>query len=189
MAGETRQRMVEAAAESLRVRGLAGTSFTDVLQASGAARGAVYHHFPGGKSQLAREAVTWTGEMVRGQLISLQGDGPQGLVSEFLTAIRPVIEQSAHGAGCAVAAGTVRSAESDDLLMAAANDALKTWVTELDHKLLDLGTSVEVARALSTLLIVFLEGTHVLCRAAGDLEPFDAAAPALVALAGALVDR
>ena len=36
----------------MRRNGLAGTSFTEVLADSGAARGAIYHHFPGGKSEL-----------------------------------------------------------------------------------------------------------------------------------------
>ena len=46
MARDTKQRMVEAAAASLRRRGLTATSFTDVLTASGAARGAIR---PGGR--------------------------------------------------------------------------------------------------------------------------------------------
>ncbi|MEU3069077.1 hypothetical protein ABZ712_19585 [Streptomyces sp. NPDC006906] len=38
-----------------------GMSFTDVLTQSGAARGAIYHHFPGGKNQLATEAAVQHG--------------------------------------------------------------------------------------------------------------------------------
>jgi AcrR family transcriptional regulator len=52
MVHDTKQRMIEAAALSLRTRGLAATSFTDVLAASGAARGAIYHHFPGARTTL-----------------------------------------------------------------------------------------------------------------------------------------
>src|SRR5438105_1492897 len=34
-----------------------GTAFSDILRTSGAARGAIYHHFPGGKEELAVAAV------------------------------------------------------------------------------------------------------------------------------------
>jgi TetR/AcrR family transcriptional regulator, lmrAB and yxaGH operons repressor len=54
---ETRTRMIDAALDSLRHRGVSGMSFTEVLERSGAARGAIYHHFPGGKNQLVAEAA------------------------------------------------------------------------------------------------------------------------------------
>ena len=50
--------MIAAAVRSLQHDGAEGMSFTDVLRVSGAARGAIYHHFPGGKSQLVAEAAT-----------------------------------------------------------------------------------------------------------------------------------
>ena len=38
-------------------------SFTEILDASGAARGAIYHHFPGGKTQLVAEAAAASDEL------------------------------------------------------------------------------------------------------------------------------
>lgn len=68
MASETRERMVGAAVVALQRRGMAGMSFTEILTTSGAARGAIYHHFPGGKSQLVAEAAARNGADVRAQL-------------------------------------------------------------------------------------------------------------------------
>ena len=53
MAGEIRQRMIERTAVLLAKKGLQGTSFSEVLEASGAPRGSLYHHFPKGKSDMA----------------------------------------------------------------------------------------------------------------------------------------
>src|SRR3954463_2840697 len=101
MAGDTtstRARMVSAAAESLRRHGMAGTSFTEVLTASGAARGAIYHHFNGGKAELIGEAVAVTGAGVTGALASLpEAAGEAVVVDAFLTLIRPVVQESAAG--------------------------------------------------------------------------------------------
>ena len=57
MAGEVRKGMVEGAMALLARRGLHATSFSEVLAATGAPRGSLYHHFPGGKDQLVAEAV------------------------------------------------------------------------------------------------------------------------------------
>ncbi|TIV49083.1 MAG: helix-turn-helix transcriptional regulator, partial [Mesorhizobium sp.] len=48
MATDTRTRMIEATALLIRRRGYHGTSLNDILSASGAPRGSLYFHFPGG---------------------------------------------------------------------------------------------------------------------------------------------
>src|ERR671935_265755 len=53
----TRERMVVSAALLIRERGARATSIDDVLAHSGAPRGSVYHHFPGGRQQLLRVAI------------------------------------------------------------------------------------------------------------------------------------
>ena len=57
MANDTRIRMIEATALLLRQRGYHGTSLNDILNASGAPRGSLYFHFPGGKDQLVIEVT------------------------------------------------------------------------------------------------------------------------------------
>ena len=57
MAVDTRVRLIETTARLLQHRGYHGTSLSDILEASGAPRGSLYFHFPGGKDQLAIEAT------------------------------------------------------------------------------------------------------------------------------------
>lgn len=178
----TKQRMVEAAAESLRRRGLQGTSFTHVLERSGAARGAIYHHFPGGKAALAEAAVGWTGENVVAALTALPpAADPGAAVAAFLDLVRPVVAESATGAGCAVAAVTLES-PGESPLQLAARDALRSWRGVLHEQLVAAGCEPRDADALATLLVTTLEGAHVLCRAEGSIDPFDDAASMLRSL-------
>lgn len=186
MADGTKQRMIEAAAGLFRTRGLTATSFTDVLDASGAARGAIYHHFPGGKAQLARDAVVWTGTSVLGRLAMITANSPEAVVTQFLASVRPAVEQSAGGASCAVAAVTVEAAQGDPELTAVVNEALQSWVAEMHRQLLAAGAEPQAAAAMSFLMVTFLEGAHVLCRAAGNLGPFDQGSSAVTAAAHAL---
>src|SRR5579859_5883350 len=132
MAGDTRERMIEAAVHALRRDGVEGMSFTEVLRESGAARGAIYHHFPGGKSQLVSEAAAENGHDVRARLAELPAESPAAVVRGFLTLIRPVVQESAAGCGCAVAAvAMASSALQDDRLHDAADVAIGSWIGEL----------------------------------------------------------
>jgi len=179
----TKQRMIRATAESMRRHGVAGTSFTEVLEQSGAARGAIYHHFPGGKAELAEAAVRLTEADVSAALDALPPARTSAeVIDAFLTAIRPVICESARGAGCAVAAAATESAPGTPLQLASQH-ALRSWRVSLTGHLKAAGADHRTATGLATLLITTLEGAHVLCRAEGSVKPFDAAATTLRALA------
>ena len=72
--GATREKMVRTAAVLLRENGVAGTTIDKVLATSGAPRGSVYHHFPGGRAQLLSEAV----EFATDSIIELAGAAGEG---------------------------------------------------------------------------------------------------------------
>ena len=52
-----KQNMIESAMRLQRKRGVFGTAFSDVIADSGAPRGSIYHHFPGGRAQVAAGAL------------------------------------------------------------------------------------------------------------------------------------
>jgi hypothetical protein len=86
-----------------------------------------------------------------------------------------VLATSITGGGCAVAAVTVGEAgeqETGELRRIAA-DAFSAWTQAVAERLTTAGLRPDDATDLATTLITLLEGAHVLCRAAGDLAPFD----------------
>src|SRR5579859_1077822 len=135
--------MVSAAVALLERRGLAAMSFSDVIADSGAARGAIYHHFPGGKLQLAGEAAAATGTQVRDFLAALPGATPRAVVEAFLASIRPVVGAAALGGGCAVAAVTIDIGEPDAertrALQTVAHTAFSAWSATLAANLIAAG--------------------------------------------------
>jgi TetR/AcrR family transcriptional regulator, lmrAB and yxaGH operons repressor len=183
MAGDTRDRMVEAAVRALQRRGVAGMSFTEILADSGAARGAIYHHFPGGKAQLVAEAAGRNGLDVRAHLQKLPDEDPLVTVEAFLAAVRPVVQAAADGCGCAVAAATVVLDDDSQELRRIAATAFASWSGALTGTLIRAGMTQDNASDLAESLITLLEGAQVLCRATGTLAPFDSAARASITLA------
>jgi len=190
VARDTRTRMIAAAVRSLQHDGAEGMSFTDVLSASGAARGAIYHHFPRGKSQLVAEAATDNGNEVRARLAQLPAESPAAVVRGFLQLIRPVVEESARGGGCAVAAAAMaKSGSGNDEPQQAAAVAISSWVNELAGRLAFAGLADAEAHELASSLITVLEGAHVLARATSGIDCFDQTAHALTTLVEARYGR
>jgi len=181
MASDTRDRMIDATVDALSRHGVAGMSFTEILQTSGAARGAIYHHFPQGKGQLVAEATARFGEQVRGGLGGLAGENPEEVVVAFIATVRPVVLAAVNGYSCAIAAASVGSAE-DDELRRTAGGAFSAWLEELAIRLTEAGMAEKKAAETAALLINMLEGAQVVCRAVGNIEPFDASFRAARAL-------
>ncbi|WP_308165151.1 TetR/AcrR family transcriptional regulator [Nocardia noduli] len=181
MSADTRSRMIDAAVTALQHRGVAGMSFTEILSAAGAARGAIYHHFPGGKKELVSEAALRNGADVRAVFAEVPGESPTAVVENFLATVRPVVEASTAGGGCAVAALTV--APEDERLRQIAAGAFDSWTAALAERLLAAGVpELRAAEDLAAMLIGLLEGAHITCRAAGAMGPFEQASRAAIEL-------
>ena len=79
--------MLESAAQLLRERGAAAVTVDEVLVRSGAPRGSVYHHFPGGRAQLLREALEYAGLEITASIDGAAGEKRGGAVAP----LRPVL--------------------------------------------------------------------------------------------------
>src|SRR5215472_9290799 len=100
MASDVRSTMVEGAMALLARRGLQATSFSEVLSATGAPRGSLYHHFPGGKDQLVAAAVDRAGALLADAMESVAGSPAEAVVERFLAIWRAVLTRSQCEAGC-----------------------------------------------------------------------------------------
>lgn len=172
--GEVREHMVSGAMTSLARRGLQATSFSEVLAATGAPRGSLYHHFPGGKHELVAAAVDRAGAVLTDAMAPVAGASAELVVERFLAIWRAVLTRSGCEAGCAVLAVTVATDSSGLLSHAAA--VFQAWRVRLADLLRQGGLPAEAAQRFATLMIASVEGAVVLSRADQGLEPFEAVA-------------
>ncbi|HEY9267057.1 MAG TPA: TetR/AcrR family transcriptional regulator [Mycobacterium sp.] len=172
MARDTRRGMILAAVQVLRERGADGLTVEEVLLRSGAPKGSVYHHFPGGRTELLDEAITYAGNTVSALLNRAATDGPESVLQEFIDIWRHVLTDSGYTAGCPVVAVAVSRTESEEL----ANKARRffaEWAAALTNAFLAEGMSASTARQLATLSIASVEGAVVLCRAHRSIAPLE----------------
>jgi TetR/AcrR family transcriptional repressor of lmrAB and yxaGH operons len=181
---DTRARMIEGAARLLAQRGLQETSFSEVLELTGAPRGSIYHHFPDGKDQLVASAVEFAGARAMGLLAAKAGASAREVTRYFIYLWREVLVRSNYSAGCSVLAVTVAT-DSVELLRGAA-DVFRAWREQLTSLLEQGGLAPADARRFATTLIASTEGAVVMSRAEQSLEPFDLVAEQLTASVEAL---
>jgi TetR/AcrR family transcriptional regulator, lmrAB and yxaGH operons repressor len=187
MPTDARTRMIETAALLLAAKGVHGASFSEVLAASGAPRGSVYHHFPGGKEQLVGAAIDVARERAEGALRALHGRPAAEVAEGFVGLWRAVLVASDFSAGCAVLAVTVEVDGGD--LVARAADVFRAWRSALVLSLVAGGVPAERAPGLAALLVAGCEGAVVVARAERSLDAFEAAAAEIVAAVRASTEK
>ena len=173
MARDTRSRMVEAASGLLRERGYDGTGFREVVGRAGAARGAIYHHFPDGKQQLGVEVATSTGGLLADRVEQLCRERtPAEAMTGLLDLAEHVLVRGGPVAGCPIAAVALAADDPDGRLRASADRVFTRWRTALADCLVRAGADAAEADAYATLAVAAVEGGVLLCRARGDGTPF-----------------
>ena len=163
--------MIQSAALLFRENGYSGTGFRDVIEHSGAPRGSIYHHFPGGKEQLAAETVAWAAGVIERRIARAAHSGdPIAALSIFVDSWREVLEDSNFRAGCPIVA-VAAEADAGSTATDAASAAFTRWQDLIARTLLDAGVSRTDARRLATTVVAAIEGAILLCRARRDIRP------------------
>jgi AcrR family transcriptional regulator len=164
--------MVRGAAELLRRRGYSGTGFREVIELTGAPRGSIYHHFPGGKAELAGEAVGYVGSLARETIEGSLADGdPIAALRAFVQLWRADFERSGYRAGCPIVAVAVESHDEAPELLDAAADAFAQWESAFAGALRRAGVARGRAQRLASLVVSAVEGAIVVSRARRDPGP------------------
>ena len=184
MAGTSRDRMVDSTIKLLAQHGFQGASFSSVLEDSGAPRGSIYHHFPGGKNELVLEALDRSGARASSIVGNLRGQPADAIIRVFVGLWRSLLLASDFSAGCSVLGVTVSSDEPEILHRAAG--IFRSWHTELADVLTAGGLEKMSADQVATLTIAACEGAVVLCRAEHTTQPLDEVETALLQTIGVM---
>ncbi|HSV39898.1 MAG TPA: TetR/AcrR family transcriptional regulator [Nocardioidaceae bacterium] len=161
----TREAMLDSAITLFRQRGVAATSMRDIVEHGQAPRGSIYHHFPGGKEELAREATQRAGDFIGSLLTGLAND-PAEAIEKFIGFWRGALASADFLDGCPIASGAL-SDEARDV----AGAAFTSWEETLAAHIESKGVPVDRAESLATLAIASVEGALIMARAQRSDEP------------------
>jgi TetR/AcrR family transcriptional regulator, lmrAB and yxaGH operons repressor len=183
MSEGTREHMIETTASLVHRRGFYGTSLNEILTESGAPRGSLYYHFPGGKEELVLEATRQGIASVTQLLKEVLSDSPEIAdgVRAFVEAAAHVLGDSGYVFGCPVAPIVLDSPESS-ALAEVCQEAFEEWEQVLVEGLGSAGIERGHAESLATMIVCGLEGGLILARARRDTTSLDAVAQELASM-------
>jgi TetR/AcrR family transcriptional repressor of lmrAB and yxaGH operons len=175
----TRKKLVDAAGALLRRRGYHATGLSDIVAESGAPRGSLYFYFPGGKDELACEALEASTAEWRARVDAATRDAPDLGTAIEATAqlLADELESSGWDNGCPVAAVALES--TSEPVRATVEAHFASWLDAVAARLVDFGIAPAAARQLAIVALSAFEGALLLARVTRSRAPLVAVGQAM----------
>ncbi|MDP3293929.1 MAG: TetR/AcrR family transcriptional regulator [Nevskia sp.] len=179
-----RQDAVEAAVRLFRTQGYSATGLTQLLEESGAPKGSFYFHFPGGKEQLALEALQVFGSELRSRIqrraaATATGDEPAFIRALFEATARE-LEASDYTAGCVASNLGGELSSGNRTIADAVNAAVQSWVEAIADGVANRFETRAAATTYAATIMASLSGMRTMARAQRSTAMFAAIADVLV---------
>jgi AcrR family transcriptional regulator len=167
----TRERILFATAELFRRQGYNGTGLKQVVAEADAPFGSLYHHFPGGKQELAEEVIGSAGAFFQALVTAVYDEDEERSAEDSVRAVfdgaAATLTATDYEDACPIATVALEVASTDDRLRQATAAVFERWTAAITERLDD--------REKGLAIIAALEGAFVLCRASRSTEAMQAA--------------
>ncbi|MFI1912755.1 TetR/AcrR family transcriptional regulator [Nocardia sp. NPDC020380] len=181
MVSDSKRRIEVAAAGLLARHGYHGFGLKKLSEAAGLPYGSIYHHFPGGKEEIAVSAIAGTGVLV-GRMIRQAPADVFGTAASLFDFMAAKLTASEWTEGCPVGTPALdggSDVESVRTACVSAFDAMGQGFAEL---LADMGLPEGEAYELATTVVAAYEGATLLARVRRTDEPLYTVAAAMARL-------
>jgi TetR/AcrR family transcriptional repressor of lmrAB and yxaGH operons len=167
-----------------RRNGYAATGTNEIVSVSGAPKGSLYHYFPGGKVEIAAEAVAYAGGVVTATLKALTAE--QATAAEAIRAYGQMLAgwfaKSGYREGCPIATTLLELAPEVDAVTAAGRAAYREWVEIYTAALVRDGVDETRAPILARTAIAAFQGALILARSECNAAPIAEVSAEIAAL-------
>lgn len=154
-----------------REAGVEGVSIGRIAEATGLGRSSLYHHFPGGKAEMAAAVLAYARTWLEQEVFAPLGRGARAQrVERMLGALHALYDGGAQpcllaslllGGGCAE-------------LRTPLAQVLRDWLSAMTQALIDTGAQPEQAAAVARRALAHVEGALILARGLQDKAVFAA---------------
>ena len=155
-----------------REKGYEGVSIGDVSAATGLGRSSLYHHFPGGKEEMAQAVVTFTRDTL--ERVVFEPLAKSGAISARIDAMLATVSDLYTGGQAPCVLASLLASASDGPLAQGAARVLSDWVEAIAGALGDR-IAPDEARRRAAAALGQIQGALVLTRALKDPSVFVAA--------------
>jgi TetR/AcrR family transcriptional regulator, lmrAB and yxaGH operons repressor len=180
----TRDRLIAAMLNALRRTGFYGVGLSALLSEAGAPKGVMYHHFPGGKSELAIAAIDLVVNQISGGLQKLmqRHADPADALQAWMASAQKLLVGSGYQQGCPLASMASESTPEDTAIREALAKGFARIRQQLSLALESAGVAPERSANLAALIVSAYEGALIQARVAGQVDTMKNTTAALVDL-------
>lgn len=170
--------IVDAAIRLFRQNGYSASGLNDIVAASGAPKGSVYHYFPEGKASIAAAAVETAGQRVVATLaeISSKQTSTGGIVEAHAKLLGQWLRQSEFKDGCPITTVLLELAPQDRKVTVAGKNAFAARNNLLAERLVEEGWAADEAAQMAQLCTCAMQGALVQSRIERSPKPLEAVA-------------
>jgi len=177
-------RIEAAAAELLARRGYEGMGMKSLSDTSQAVYGSIYHHFPGGKEEIAVRAVHLAGEQISPLLeaVFAPDADTKGALEAMFAFMADRLAAGEWTLGCPVGTPALDGGATSEKVLQACSEVLAGWERIIAAHLRAKGHTGARSDALAATVLATYEGATVMARAHRDAAVLQAAGRAMVEL-------
>lgn len=158
-------------AEVFRAAGFDGTSMTDLSKATGLSKASLYHHFPGGKTEMAERVLVEEGLRLQ-QLVLL----PLAALDDPFAALRTSLDGVAafySGTSPQCMMNSIMLGRGADLFKADVSAAVEVWQSKLSTAYAAAGAPAREADAWAAYALQRIQGALIICRLQSDRKALE----------------
>lgn len=151
--------------------GYEGASLARLSEATGLKKASLYHRFPGGKEQMAREVMARAEEWLSTRVLTplASGSTPEAKIRAMVRSL----DEFYSGGRQACLLNMLSSPRGDrGPLARPIRKAFEAWIEALSSALSDAGFEEEIAAYRAERAIALLQGSLVISRGMGSSKPF-----------------
>jgi TetR/AcrR family transcriptional repressor of lmrAB and yxaGH operons len=162
----TKARMVDVTANLLQRQGFHATGLTQVIADSGAPKGSLYFHVPGGKEELACAALDDAGRQWRERLglVIDAAPTPGDAIEAVCRALAQQLAASDYALGCPLATVALEAAATSEPVRAVCAQHYRAWEQLITDRAVAAGMAPDAAERAATAVLSAVEGALLLAR-------------------------
>lgn len=151
--------------------GFEGATLSMLAEATGLQKASLYHRFPEGKEQMAREVLQSAGSWLEDNILApLKGDGTP---TDRITSMVKQLDEFYSGGRQACLLNMLSSAHiAEGPFTHLIRQVFEAWINAVSAVLMDAGIDKKAARLRAERAMMMLQGSLVFSRGIGTTRPF-----------------
>ncbi len=159
--------------------GYEGVTLSKISQETGLGKASLYHHFPGGKAEMAEAALTEVNQWLETSILqilegtaSLEENREATPIEKFQAMCAETSRFFNEGQNACLWAVLELEQSSDDLFHAQISWAFSEWIEAIANVLIKAGLDETMAKQRGEDAIISIQGALILSHGLRDLAPF-----------------